>query len=56
VFLFLSDGKFLKQILSVRWLYKLFDKVLVGALVRAALAMCLKNTKRKIILNVTYSL
>jgi len=41
-FIFLSVGKFLKQFLSVRWLCKLFDKALVKALARGALAMCLQ--------------
>ena len=42
VYIFLSVGKFLKQFLSVRLLCKLFDKALVVALARVALAMCLQ--------------
>jgi hypothetical protein len=34
-------ANFLKQFLTVRWLCKLFDKALVGALALEALAMCL---------------
>jgi hypothetical protein len=42
-FLFFKvSANFLKQFLSVRWLCKLFDKALVVALARGALAMCLQ--------------
>jgi hypothetical protein len=42
-FLFFSSvGKFLKQLLAVCWLCKLFDKALVVALACGALAMCLQ--------------
>jgi hypothetical protein len=50
VFYFLSVGKFLKQFLTVRWLCKLFDKALVEALARGALAMCLQIAWTVIIL------
>jgi len=33
---------FLKHFISVRWLCKLFDKALVAASARGALAMCLQ--------------
>jgi len=36
------SANFLKQFRSVRWLCKLFDKALVGALARGVLAMCLQ--------------
>jgi len=36
------SANFLIQILSVRWLCKLFDKALVEALACVALAMCLQ--------------
>ena len=39
---FLVSANFLKQFLSVHWLCKLFDKALVVALARVALAMCLQ--------------
>jgi hypothetical protein len=45
-------AKFLKQFLSVRWLCKLFDKALVEALARGALAMCLQIVS---ITNIQYS-
>jgi hypothetical protein len=41
-FIFLCDGIFLNNY-SLRWLCKLFDKTLVVALARAALAMCLQS-------------
>jgi len=44
-FIFLKgSGNFLKTIFPWRWLCKLFDKTLVEALARAALAMCLQKT------------
>jgi len=36
------SANFLKQFLTVHWLCKLFDKALVIALARGALAMCLQ--------------
>jgi hypothetical protein len=41
-FIFYVTVNFFKQFLSVRWLCKLFDKVLVIALARGALPMCLQ--------------
>jgi hypothetical protein len=42
-FLFFKvSANFLKQFLLVRWHCKLFDKALVKALARGALAMCLQ--------------
>jgi hypothetical protein len=44
------SANFLKQYFSVRWLCKLFDKALVGAMARGALAMCLQM-RWKVIIN-----
>jgi hypothetical protein len=41
-YFFLVSANFLKQFLSVCWFCKLFDKALVVALARGALAMCLQ--------------
>jgi hypothetical protein len=41
-YFFKVSANFLKQFLSVRWLCKLFDKALVVALARGALAMFLQ--------------
>jgi len=42
------SANFLLRFQVVRWLCKLFDKVLVGALARGALAMCLQISLVKI--------
>jgi len=44
------SANFLKQFISVRWFCKLFDKALVGALARGALAMCLQMRGLSLIL------